>query len=165
MRELVIGSDGFIGSRLLELTGGVGTSRRVTPGLQHYMDLSQLGSLPGADVAYICAGVNGAMNCEGNPKAYTINVDSTIRLAEHYSKTGFAVWISSTTVMWSDSCYARWKQVTESYLRTLPNVGIVRAGRVVKSNLDDLCNTLIEVGRNKLSGLHLWGEDEKPYEK
>jgi dTDP-4-dehydrorhamnose reductase len=165
MRELVVGADGFIGSRLLELTGGLGTSRRVTPDLYHYMDLALLGSLPPADIVYICAGINGAMVCEGNSKAYRINVDGTVRLAQHYSKTGFVVWISSTTVEWSNSAYARMKQVTEGILRVMPNVGVVRAGRVVKSNVDDLCKTMIEIGRDRIQGVTLWGEDEKPYDK
>jgi hypothetical protein len=68
-------------------------------------------------------------------------------------------------VEWSNSAYARMKQVTEGILRVMPNVGIVRAGRVVNSNVEDLCKTLIDVGRGKITGVTLWGEDEKPYDR
>lgn len=163
--ELVIGAEGYIGSRLLSLLGpyALGTTRRSHPYFS-YLDMEKIGSLPLADIVYICAGVNGAMPCEGNSRAYRINVDATIRLAQHYAKSGFVVWISSTTVEWSNSAYARMKQVTEGILRVMPNVGVVRAGRVVNSNIDDLCKTMIEVGRSRIEGVTLWGE-EVPYDK
>lgn len=169
MRELVIGVDGFIGSRLREMAGAEGTSRRNPTMHQfHYLDLLGFAemALPDAAVVYICAGVNGAMNCAGNRDSYRINVDATIRLAQHYSARGaFVVWISSTSVEWSAEAYARQKALAETALRMLPNVGIIRAGRVLKSNVDDLCNHMIAVGRSRIKGVTLWGTDERPYEK
>jgi dTDP-4-dehydrorhamnose reductase len=165
LTELVIGGEGYIGSRLLKMIPGASATTRRSHLWMSFMDLANVGSFPLADIVYICAGVNGAMACEGNSKAYRVNVDGTVKLAQHYSKTGFVVWISSTTVEWSNSAYARMKQVTEGILRVMPNVGIVRAGRVVNSNVEDLCKTLIDVGRGKITGVTLWGEDEKPYDR
>lgn len=165
----MVGADGFIGKRLLELTGGEGTSRG-NPIYHHHhvLDLKEFNSdtLPDADVVYICAGVNGAKNCEGNQEAHRTNVDGTIKLAKHYVGHGaFVVWVSSTTVEWANTSYARQKAMTETVLFNVPNVGIVRAGRVLHSNVDDLCNVLMKVGRDGIEGLTLWGTDEKPYDK
>jgi len=169
VKELVVGADGFIGSKLQQELNCEGTSRKNPLYHQnHYLDLSnfQESDLPRADVVYLCFGVNGSLTCAQNPQeSFRINVDSTIKLAKHYSKSSFVVWIGSTTVEWSTDHYARQKLTTETVLRTLPNVSIVRAGRVTKENLDDLIYTLKGLGRNKIPGVKLWGEDEKPYVK
>lgn len=169
MRQLVVGADGFIGRRLLGITGAEGTSRG-NPIYHHHhvLDLKDFDTekLPQADVVYICAGVNGAKNCEGNQDAHRINVDGTIRLAKHYVGQGaFVVWISSTTVEWSNSAYARQKAMTETVLLTMPRVAIVRAGRVLHSNVDELCSTMIRAAKQRSEGVTLWGADEKPYDK
>jgi dTDP-4-dehydrorhamnose reductase len=169
MRELVIGVDGFIGRRMLDLTGAEGTSRG-NPCFHGHHHLDLLGfsesDLPKADMVYLCAGVNGAMKCAGNQESYRVNVDATIRLAQHYSSSGsFLVWLSSTSVEWSIEAYARQKAMAETAIRMLPSTGIIRAGRVVRSNLDDLCHRMIAVGRTRTSGVTLWGEDERPYDK
>lgn len=163
-RELVIGADSFIGRRLKQLTGAEGTSRRGNS--EHHLDchFMDVRYLPSADIVYLCAAANGQKICEGNALAYRVNVDATIRLAKHYQGKAFFVWISSSTVEWANSAYARHKALTETALRMMPGVGIVRAGRVLKSNVDDLCRTLMEVGRNRIEDVTIWGSEE-PYEK
>lgn len=170
-RELVIGADGFIGGRLRTLLGPQceGTSRR-NPTMHpfHHLDLLdfEVAKLPEATAVWICAGVNGAMACEGRAESYRVNVDAPIRLARHYRATGaFTVWISSTTVEWSNSAYARQKSLSEVALSSVPLVGIVRAGRVLHSNVDDLCQLLAKIGRERRAGVTLWGTDEQPYAK
>jgi len=164
--ELVIGADGYIGAHLARIAGARGTTRRAGGGEHLFLDLLDFreAELPAADRVYICAGVNGAMPCEGNARAYRINVDATIRLAQHYSgRGGFVVWIGSTTVEWSSTAYARHKLTTETVLRTMPGVAVVRAGRVVNSNVEDLCRTMLGIGRDRLRGVHLWGAEEPAY--
>jgi len=97
--------------------------------------------------------------------SYRVNVDGTINLVEAYDAGTFFVWISSTTVEWLRENYGRQKQITEQYLRAKPNVAIVRAGRVLHSNVDDLCDFMIMLGRSRSHGVFLWNENEKPYEK
>lgn len=164
MTELVIGADGFIGQRLQQLSKAEGTSRRNPLFLpnSYYLELDRFsdGDLPDADLIYLCAGINGAMKCEGNKDAFRVNVDSTIRIAQHYTPKSFLVWISSMSSEWANTAYARQKAYAECALRLMPNVGIVRAGRVTKDNLDDLCKTLIKVGREKIEGITLWGSDD-----
>lgn len=169
MNELVIGADGFIGAALQRMSGARGTSRR-NPTLlpnDYYLDLLNFTAqdLPPADIVYLCAGVNGAKSCEGNQESYRVNVDATIRIARHYKECGsFVVWISSTTVEWSATDYARQKALSEIGLSLL-GAGIVRAGRVLQSNVYGLCQTMLQVGRDGVQGVTLWGVDEKPYEK
>jgi dTDP-4-dehydrorhamnose reductase len=125
----------------------------------HLINLLDFTDVPPADIVYICAGVNGALRCEGSPEAYRTNVDGTIRLVRAYS-SAFVVWISSSTVEWGNSQYARMKAQVEAVLLNNPNVGIVRAGRVLESNVDDLCTTLLKVGRGRIGHLTLWGAEE-----
>lgn len=167
MRELVIGSTGFVGSNLCRhLPAAAHTARRPQEmETSYHFDLLSQGPLPFADIVYLCAGVNGTLTCANDPqRSWRVNVDGTIYVAEHYNAEGaFLVWISSTTVEWLSEHYGRQKRAAEAHLRAMPNVGIVRAGRVMKSNVDDLCRTMIKIGHNKERGLWLWGEDEKPY--
>lgn len=166
LRELIIGMDGFIGRHLCaRLPEAKRTSRR-NAALEdaHYFDLLTQGPLPDADIVYLCAGINGTLTCANDPqRSYRINVDGTIYVAEHYRDKAHVVWISSTTVEWMVEHYGRQKRTAENHLRTLPHVGMARAGRVLNSNVGNLCDLLIDIGRNKKRGVFLWGEDERPY--
>ena len=170
MRELIIGMDGFIGRNLCRhIPDALKTTRcnasLDAPGVS-YFDMLNPGPLPDADVVYICTGVNGALTVsQDTQRAYRVNVDGTIYVADYYPQSTFIVWLGSTTCEWSTEHYGRQKQAAESYLRRLPNVGIIRAGRVLQSNVDDLCELMMDVGRNRKRGVRLWGEDEKPYQK
>lgn len=167
MTELIIGMDGFIGRNLCRhLPDALVTTRRHNR-LEHaqFFDMARPGPLPEADIVYLCAGVNGNLTCScEDPRAsWKVNVDGTIHVAERYANKAFVVWISSTTVMWLGEHYGQQKRIAECHLRMLPHVGIVRAGRVLKTNVDDLCSTMIEIGRYRRRGVVLWNEDEKPY--
>lgn len=166
MRELVIGANGFIGKNMCRhLPHALRTTRRNAE-LEgaYFFDLIKQGPLPAADVVYLCGGVNGTLTCANDPqRSWRANVDGTIYVAEHYNES-FVVWVSSTTVEWLSEHYGRQKRAAEAHLRTLANVGIVRAGRVLQSNVDNLCQTMIEIGRRRKRCLVLWGEDEKPYQ-
>ena len=167
MRELIIGADGFIGRNLCRhLPAALRTTRRhAALESASYFDLSRPGPLPEADVVYLCAGINGTLTCANDPRlSYRVNVDGTIYVAEHYRDKAFVVWISSTTVEWLNEHYGQHKRIAENYLRALPHVGMVRAGRVLQSNVDDLCKLMISIGREKRHGIFLWNEDEKPYQ-
>lgn len=167
MTELIIGMDGFIGRNLhRHLPDALVTTRR-TNRLEtaKYFDLARPGPLPDADVVYLCAGVNGTLTCANDPqRSWRVNVDGTIHVAEYYADKAFVVWISSTTVEWLTEHYGRQKRAAECHLRTLSHVGMVRAGRVLQSNVDDLCRLMIDIGRTKSRGVVLWNEDEKPYQ-
>jgi hypothetical protein len=168
VRELVVGCQGYIGAKLMHLSGAEGASHG-NPNYHpyHLVDLKYPldPTPPQTEIAYICAGINGAQKCEGNAEAYRINVDGTVELAKHYTQQGtFVVWISSRSLEWSTSAYARQKQIAEAMLYPL-GVGIVRAGRVTADNVDDLCATLMEVGRGRIGGLTIWGTDDIAYSR
>lgn len=167
MRELIIGSDGYIGAALAKrLPQAILTSRRTSYlNGPHPFDMLAPGPLPDADIVYICAGVNGTLTCARDPQgSWLTNVDGTMHVAERYRGKAFVVWISSTTVEWLQDHYGQQKRAAEIMLRTMPHVGIVRAGRVVADNVDDLCQTMIRIGRAERKTLVRWGEDEKPYD-
>lgn len=173
--ELIIGGDGRIGSKLREhLPQANWTTRRHPTELRMYhFDLLERGPLPPADIVYLCAGVNGGLTCvQDIQSSFRANIDGTVHIAEWYrergslsnpNSTAFVVWISSTTVEWQLDPYGREKRTTETILRTMPHVGIVRAGRVTKENIDELCCLLIRIGRERDRRLTLFAEDERPY--
>jgi len=165
MKELVIGCTGFIGGALFGmLPGAIGTSSR--PGGQHlHLDLRDVREVPACDIAYICAGANGAKRCEGSQDSFLVNVDGPIEVARIVTERGgFVVWISSMSIEWMGAAaYQRQKLAAESVLRLMPGVGVVRAGRVVRDNVQDLCMALIRIGRSRQAGLVRWGNDELAY--
>lgn len=167
MADLIIGGDGFIGRNLCRhLPNAAITTRRNGSLGQNafYFDMEKRGPLPDADIVYICAGVNGTLTCSQEPqRSYRVNVDGTIYIAEHYRDRAFVVWISSTTVEWLTEHYGRQKHTAELYLRAMPHVGIVRAGRVMQSNVDELCTLMIRMGLGQEHQIVLWNEDERPY--
>ena len=167
MTDLIIGADGFIGRNLRRhLPHAAATSRRNSSLAEnvYYFDMIKRGPLPEAKTVYICAGVNGTLTCAQNPQqSYRVNVDGTIHIAEHYHGKAFVVWISSTTVEWLTEHYGRQKHTTELALRGAPHIGIVRAGRVMQSNVDDLCALMVKIGTERKRCLVLWNEDERPY--
>lgn len=165
LKELIIGASGFIGGTLAGMVPGalISSSRR---GNALLLDLRDVRDVPECDIAYICGGANGAKTCEGSTDAFRINVDGAIDVARIVSgRGGFAVYISSMTVEWAPTAYARQKLAAETALRTMRGVGVVRSGRVVKDNVADLCETLIHVGRARVEGLTRWGSDDIAYQK
>ncbi len=175
MRELIIGGDGRVGSALRRhLPDAMWTSRRGSSFGAIRFDMLERGPLPDADIVYMCAGMNGGLSCAQDIQtSYRVNVDGTIHVAEwyrergspsNYNSTAFVVWVSSTTVEWQMDPYGREKRVVETALRTMPHVGIVRAGRVLAANIDDLCRLMIRIGRERDRRLTLFAEDERPYD-
>lgn len=168
MSELIIGGAGFIGTAMRRLLPDARFTSRQHIDERYALDLRNFGAddVPACDVAYLCAGANGAKACEGSQDAFRANVDGPIELARIIgARGGFLVVISSMSVEWLDTAYQRQKLAAECVLRTLPAVGIVRAGRVVGANVDELCGTLIRVGRNRVAGVMRWGSDEIAYQK
>lgn len=163
MNPIVIGATGFVGNHLMRRLGCPGTSRRggLIPFDLLAMDFSALEPF---DTVYLCAAMNGAKACEGSQEAFVANVDAPIELAR--SVRAFVVWIGSMGVEWfAAGAYQRHKLTAETVLRTMPNVGIVRAGRILASNLDDLTDTLIRVGANRMAGVTRWGNEDMAYAK
>lgn len=161
--ELIIGANGFIGAALHKKIPDAATTTREKLNLL-FLDIAPVGIVD-HDIVYLCAGTNGAKRCEGNQDAFRVNVDATVDLARLCaSYHAFMVYIGSMSVEWSDGAYQRQKLAAETILRTMKNVGIVRAGRVLKSNVDELCDFMIEVGRAKEPGLFRWGSDDIAYD-
>lgn len=162
MLELVIGRTGFIGSAMLRYLGpnAVGTSRR-----HGEFDMLSFKDVPPGDIVYICAGANGAKACEGNQDSFRVNVDAPAEIARIVTRRGdFVVFISTMSAEWLSTAYQRQKLAAETILRAMPGVGVVRAGRVLASNIDDLCATMARVGRNHIEGVTRWGNDDIAYD-
>jgi nucleoside-diphosphate-sugar epimerase len=161
MNALIIGADGFIGSNLFRCLPAcghsvIGTTRKGTPGLANY-DLLKPGDLPAAEVAYLCAAVNGFRPCEGNREAYRTNVDGTIETARRLVAAGtFVVFLSSDSVEWIDSAYSRQKALVEVALQLLGGSAIVRAGRVTKFSVGQLVRSLMSIGAARVPGVYHW---------
>jgi nucleoside-diphosphate-sugar epimerase len=166
MTDLVIGARGFIGSALLRRLGpaACGTSRREGEA-DYVFDLLNFSEVPPADVVYICAGANGAKACEGSQQAFLVNVDAPVRIAELVAaRGGFSVYISSMSVEWLSTAYQRQKLAAEMMLRSMPAVGILRAGRVLASNINSLCDAMADVGHRRVRGVTRWGNDDIAYD-
>lgn len=164
MKPVVIGSDGFVGKHLMQRLGCPGTSRRDGAAIPFNLLAMDFPALAGFDTIYVCAGANGAKACEGSQDAFIANVDAPIELAKNVD--AFVVWIGSMSVEWfAGGAYQRHKLAAESVLRTMPNVGVVRAGRILASNIDDMTDTLIRVATNRVTGVTRWGNDDIAYAK
>jgi nucleoside-diphosphate-sugar epimerase len=159
--ELIIGIDGMVGGALYReaLARGQnanGTSRR-HGSKHHFLDLekSSLDDLPVSSVAYICAGIVGYKNCEGNPQSYRVNVDGTLRLIKKLQEQGaFIVFMSSDAVeCMLTTSYGLHKALVETYLRSVEQCAIVRSGRIEKSTLPEICDLLLKIGGQRLSGI------------
>ena len=169
MNRLVLGADGFVGKTLHNRLRCFGTTRRSFSSgwdgqLVRFDCLKpDWAVLDGYDVIYVCAAANGARACEGVQESFWVNVDFPIELARRHP--AFIVWVSSMSVEWMDGAYTRQKLACESVLRVMPSVGVVRAGRVLKSNVEDLCKTMVEVGEERREGVTRWGDETSVYEK
>lgn len=132
---------------------------RLLPDAWHFnrgnFDLIEGGALPYVNTVYLCAGVNGTAKCALDPVgSFRANVDGTVGVAKHYRdiEHGFVVWISSDIIEWGAGAYADQKRTTETILRTMPNVGIIRPFRITDKNMDHFCSQMIEMGRDHIRG-------------
>ena len=154
-----------MGERLVKRLGCQGTSRRF-PSNYAYFDMltPDFGLLAPYDVIYLCAAHNGSKSCEGNQDSWRVNVDSPIDIALN-CKSSFIVWFSSLSIEWLDGAYQRQKRQTEAVLRLMPNVSIIRPGRILNSNVEELVDLVLLVSRSKTKGVTRWGTDGIPHQK
>ena len=158
---LIVGSDGMIGNALfveasVRQLNPIGTTRRkdVT---RYFLDIEhqETGELPKAKVAYILAGIVGYKNCEGNPHAYRVNVDGTIKIIKRLMAQGtFIVFMSSDAVehMLTTS-YRLQKSLVEMFMQMSVGGAIVRSGRMERHMLPDLCDLLLDIGQKRMNGI------------
>ncbi len=105
---VVVGADGFIGSRLLQALrlhqpDAVGTARQAVPGLLGFdLERSSPESFPEVDAewAVIAAAQPNVAHCQGNLEGtWRVNVDCTLALARELARRGMSViWYSSDHV-------------------------------------------------------------------
>jgi dTDP-4-dehydrorhamnose reductase len=160
--ELIIGIDGMVGSALfaeaskrkLEQTGT--TRRHNSEGFFLNLEHPSIEGLKNIDCAYICAGIVGYKNCEGNPNAYRVNVDGTIALAKKLLQQGtFIVFMSSDAVeCMLTTSYGLQKAMVEMFLQGTGSAAIIRSGRIERHMLPDLCELLLDIGKNKAAGIY-----------
>lgn len=152
---LVVG-DGLIGSAICHgIEGALHTSRREGG---FYLDLlNPPGALPQADVAYLCAGVNGFKQCEGNCKAWRTNVDGVLSVAKTLNRQGsFLVYISTAAVEWSGEMYARQRAMVEIGLNTMCDPAIIRPEKVTADNAAEFAAFVVAIGSGHRPGVHHW---------
>lgn len=164
---LVVGSDGLIGSnlsRMLEVDGWrvTQTTRRPTDPAKFYLDLLDplREWLPDSDVTFVCAGVNGTEACEGDSTSWRVNVDGVIAVARHCLLRGdFVIYVSSLSVEWSQSMYARQRAQVEMFMMSAGLHGdrrlslVVRSGRITSQNAPWLASYLSTQGKKRAGGL------------
>jgi dTDP-4-dehydrorhamnose reductase len=157
---LIIGGDGLLGTALLKYLdnkaiSAIATSRRRAPNL---LDLSKfIPPLPEANIVYIVAAVPKIIECERDPKTWTINADAPVAIARQCARRGSFVVFVSTDAVQRDSnlAYARQKAYAESYMNTI-DAAIVRPSRFTADTVDLLARYLYEIGRDRLVGVHQW---------
>lgn len=163
MKALVIGGDGFVGLNLVAALQSAGadvirSSRRGIAGAGViYLDLEkQLPTLPQTEVVYLVAAMTTFRECEGNAGSWIVNVDSQIALAKQAVAMGaFPVFISSDSVEWSGTQYAREKAQAELGVLML-NGAVVRPTRIRPPRIGEFCQLLVRVGKQRLGGVHRW---------
>lgn len=187
-RHLVIGGDGLIGGAIATelIRGGaevLATSRRCDGDALHFLDLLTVpAQLPDlmmhSRVAYLCAGVNGFAQCEGNRESWRVNVDGVIRVAERLHGAAnawlrrwpptsgywvpldlpFLVYVSSDAVEWSGNAYARQRATAETALRGIAGdrLAILRAGKVTATTVQSFAKFAISIGCGGVGRVYQW---------
>ena len=108
-----------------------------------------------ADTAYLCAGVNGIRENEGNEISWRTNVDGTIAVVK-LLPGAFVVYLSSNAVEWSDTSYARQRAAVESFLHARGRAAIVRVQKVTKDNVAQFVLFLVKIGQKQRDGVYHW---------
>lgn len=165
MRALVIGGDGFLGRALVAALKDAGESVRCTTrrpafiGAADYLDLAEpIPALPDVDVVYLVAAITTFQACEGNAEAWRVNVDAPIEVAmQAIDRGSFVVFVSSDAVEWCGAtAYARTKAAAEVAIRTLRHSAIVRPARIGPQRVNELCELMIGIGRDRKAGVYRW---------
>ena len=163
---LIIGRDGQVGKalydhlRVLDIAGGVrGTSRRGGEFPQFNLT-DDPKVLPSADVVFLVASKTKFRDCELDSDAWSVNVDSPIRIAEHFAfnPSTFIAYISSEAAEWSGrTAYGDQKRFAEIGLLSVVGyhrLAVVRPKKLTPERIADLCILLEKVGRLRLYGVH-----------
>ena len=154
LKALVIGSNGFIGKRLVETLPTFGIE--VTGADRTDIDLLNLDLKRWLtfDVVYICAGVTKFLDCESNPDAYRVNVDAPIEIGRFYDKV---VFLSSEVVEKGlHTAYGLQKALAEVGLRGVCNPVIARlCKKVTVENLESCCSWLANLAKSE-PGVYRW---------
>ena len=154
---LLIGKDGQLGRAFYDYAKCVGTSRHV--GAKPYFQLTddpwKLQYSP--EVVFLVAAKTKFRDCEIDDDAWSVNVDSPIRIASRFSGS-FIVYISSEAAEWSGhTAYGDQKRFAEIGLRAVvpyQRLAIVRPDKVTPDRIDDLCKLLEKIGKEKIGGVY-----------
>lgn len=155
----IVGGDGLIGGAVAHALNGksIASTRRDKPGAIFLDLLNPPETLPQADVAYLCAGVNGFKQCEGNCNAWRTNVDGVLAVAKTLNRQGsFLVYISTAAVEWSAEMYARQRAMVEIGLNALCDPAIIRPEKVTADNAAEFAAFVIAIGSGHRAGIHHW---------
>lgn len=174
MRALVVGGDGLIGAAVAKACrehglAVVATTRR--PGeinslARPYLDLERPPRhLPACDVAFLCAGIKGFRECEGNAQSWRVNVDGVLAVGRRLLRqmdVPFIVYVSTSAVEWLDTAYARQRAMVEGGLLAMSDandqVAIVRADKFTAETAPELAHRMIEIAHARADGIHHWVE-------
>ena len=160
LKALVFGAEGVIGNSLYDYlvpnySAVYGTTRR-EQSRQDFVKIDLTNSFDGVnkianicDVAFICAGITKAEDCENNRAgSYAVNVTNTLKLIKTLQDHDvFVIWLSSNAVFSGNRpfCgldepymplteYGRQKVEAEQEILELGGVAIVRATKVLSKN-------------------------------
>lgn len=172
---LVIGSDGVVGTAIRkefadhpEFNAHVlATTRRGQRGPDSVflnmlepdaMSFWSQARLCRVELAFMCAGINGFKECEGQPESWRINVDGTLYVALRLIKERgvFVVYPSTQAVEWLGSAYARQRAQVEAALLATWQAAIVRIGRTTKGNGRACAEALVRHGLRRRPGTYYW---------
>lgn len=174
MTSLIVGSDGRLGSALMDIVPDpIGTTRRHHEPADargrrlFFLDLltwspARYPDTPVPARAYLCAGTNGLRECEGNVGAFRQDVDGNIRLAKWLiAKGAFVLFVSSNSVEWGlGNAYARNRAMVEMALAMSPRVAIVRAEKFSRAGAVILSRFCRDIAEREADGVHHWSDQE-----
>lgn len=174
MTSLIVGSDGCLGSALMDIVpAATGTTRRhhdpsdARGRRLFFLDLLTWSSTRYPDTpvpthAYLCAGTNGLRECEGNVGAFRQDVDGNIRLAKWLiGKGAFVLFVSSNSVEWGlGNAYARNRLLVEMALSMSSRAAIVRAEKFSRAGAVVLARFCRDIAERGADGVHHWSDQE-----
>lgn len=150
---LVIG-DGFIGGPLLLYLRNKGVNAGIVGRAE--FDLTETTPDCESEVIYYCAGVTKFVECEQGRESYLVNVDAPVRIARANPESLFVYLSSEAVEIALHTAYGMQKALAESQLLSLPQVAVLRLGRVSQGDLSKVCERLYRIGEKKQTGLSTW---------
>lgn len=160
MGAIVFGSRGLIGAGLCRQLEQLAIPHRGATRPEFDLEYPTEWADFTASLVFLCAGINGFAECEGNRLSWRVNADGPVALGGAFLRRGaFVVYVSSGAVEWAGhTAYGRQRQHAEIGLTAIgaERLAIVRPEKVTSVTALAFGRRLAEIGTARQPGIVRW---------